>query len=227
MKYKLRILKIEQVTRDVKRFVVEKPKNFRFIPGQATYVRINKPGWKGEERPFTFTCLNDNNFLEFTIKRYPMHKGVTNELHKLIPGDELIITEPFGAIHYEGKGTFIAGGAGITPFIAILRQLKKDGKLEGNKLIFSNKTRKDIILGSEFKKMFKKNPDDLILTLDEETERKEGYFYETINEDFLKKHIKNFSQYFYICGPPKFVEAIKKDLLNLGAKKDKIVIEDL
>ena len=93
--------------------------------------------------------------------------------------------------------------------------------------LFSNKTHKDIILGSEFKKMFKKNPNDLILTLDEETERKEGYFYETINEDFLKKHIKNFSQYFYICGPPKFVEAIKKDLLNLGAKKDKIVIEDL
>ena len=134
----------------------------------------------------------------------------------MVPGDEILIKDVFGTIEYKGRGVFIAGGAGITPFIAILRQLKKDGKLEGNKLIFSNKTRKDIILGSEFKKMFKKNPDDLILTLDEETERKEGYFYETINEDFLKKHIKNFSQYFYICGPPKFVKDIKNTFAILG-----------
>jgi predicted ferric reductase len=42
---------------------------------------------------------------------------------------ELIIRDVWGAIEYKGEGVFIAGGAGVTPFIAILRQLQADDKL--------------------------------------------------------------------------------------------------
>jgi predicted ferric reductase len=45
---------------------------------------------------------------------------------KLKHGDELIIRDVWGAIEYKGEGVFIAGGAGVTPFIAILRQLQAD-----------------------------------------------------------------------------------------------------
>jgi ferredoxin-NADP reductase len=41
----------------------------------------------------------------------------------------------FGAIEYKGEGVFIAGGAGVTPFIAILRQLQAENKIANNKLI--------------------------------------------------------------------------------------------
>ncbi|MEO8414268.1 MAG: flavodoxin reductase, partial [Ginsengibacter sp.] len=76
-----------------------------------------------EKRPFTFTSLNENPYLEFTIKRYEDHHGITDKMHQLMPGDELIISDVWGAIEYKGPGYFIAGGAGITPFISILRQL--------------------------------------------------------------------------------------------------------
>jgi predicted ferric reductase len=66
------------------------------------------------------------------------------KIRKLKDGDELIIRDVWGAIEYK-EGVFIAGGAGITPFIAILRQLQADDKIENNnKLIFTNE--KDIIL---------------------------------------------------------------------------------
>jgi predicted ferric reductase len=42
-------------------------------------------------------------------------------IRKLKHGDELIIRDVWGAIEYKGEGVFIAGGAGVTPFIAILR----------------------------------------------------------------------------------------------------------
>src|ERR1700722_19582884 len=116
MEYIVRIIGIREVTHDVKSFRFEKPAGYQFIPGQATDVSINKPAWKEEKRPFTFTCLNEDPYLEFTIKRYSDHHGVTDQLHQLGPGDELIIRDVWGAIAYNVPGYFFAGGAGITPF---------------------------------------------------------------------------------------------------------------
>jgi len=149
----VKILASEYVTHDVKRFTVQKPEGYSFMAGQATEVSINKPEWRDQKRPFSFTSLNSWENLEFTIKIYREHAGVTNQMEKLQEGDELIIRDVWGAITYKGPGFFIAGGAGITPFIAILRQLKGDCKVKGNKLIFSNKTSADIILKDEFRKM--------------------------------------------------------------------------
>lgn len=216
----VKILVTEFVTHNVKRFKVSKPDSYTYKPGQATDVVINLPEWKEERRPFTFTSLNEWDHLEFTIKIYDDHNGVTNELGKLHAGDELILHDVWGTIHYKGEGTFIAGGAGITPFIAIFRQLQKDGKLGNNKLIFSNRTAQDIILKDEFEKMLSEN---FINTITQEKTVK--YDNRKIDESYLKEKIKDFSQYFYICGPDPMIESIKEQLLNLGADKDKIVIE--
>lgn len=217
----VKILSTEQVTHDVKRFTVERPAGYDFIPGQANDVSINLPDWKDELRPFTFTGLNTREHLEFTIKIYPDHHGVTEQLGKLKAGDELILHGVFGTIQYRGEGTFIAGGAGITPFIAIFRQLSKDNKLDNNRLIFSNKTSKDIILKDELEAMFEEN---FVNTLTEE--KTSRYDTRRINKDYLSEKISDFSQYFYICGPDPMVEDVQKWLTGLGADTDKIVREE-
>jgi ferredoxin-NADP reductase len=216
----VKILDTEFVTHNVRRFKVSKPDSYKYKPGQATDVVINLPEWKEERRPFTFTSLNEWDHLEFTIKIYDDHNGVTNKLGTLHAGDELILHDIWGAIHYKGEGTFIAGGAGVTPFIAIFRQLQKDGKIGNNKLIFSNRTSKDIILKDEFEKMLGAN---FINTLTDE--KSEKYDNRRINESYLQEKIKDFSQYFYICGPDAMIESIKAELLNIGANENKIVIE--
>ena len=223
MKYKSKLLMKEFVTHDVERFILEKPKNYKFLSGQATKIYIDKEKWKKKGRPFTFTSLNEDKVLEFTIKEYPKHKGVTQQLSKLKSGDKMIITRPFGTIRYKGKGVFIAGGAGVTPFISILRNLKKQNKIKGNKLIFSNKEAKDIILEKEFIDMFKASSKDLIFTLTRE--KNKNYYYGRIDKKFLKKHVKNFKQNFYVCGPPKFVGTISQTLEDLGAKVDSVIFE--
>src|SRR5262245_32082972 len=187
----VKILSAEPVTHDVRRFKVEKPSGYKFIPGQATEVAINKPEWKNERRPFTFTSLNEWDHLEFTIKIYPERKGVTDQLGKLKAGEELLLHDVWGAIQYKGEGIFIAGGAGVTPFIAILRQLHKENKLGNNKLLFSNKTINDIILKDEFEKMLGKN---FINTLTQE--KFPGYDHQIIDKNYLTEKIKNFNQQF-------------------------------
>src|SRR5436190_14196571 len=119
----VKILEAHYIMHDVKRFIVERPPGYEFIPGQATDVSINLPGWKDNLHPFTFTGLTEWNYLEFTIKIYKDSNGVTAELGGMNAGAELILHDVFGAIQYKGQGVFIAGGAGITPFIAIFRAL--------------------------------------------------------------------------------------------------------
>ncbi len=215
-----KIMSVMQVTHDVKSFRLEKPPGYSFQPGQATELSVNRKGWTEEKRPFTFTSLAEDPFLEFTIKRYPDHHGVTDQLHTLSSGDELILRDVWGAIGYKGPGYFIAGGAGITPFLAILRRLSKDRKTGDNILFFSNKTSADIIDEEELKAMLKGNA-EFILT----RERRLGYTGGNIDEAFLKQRVKDFSKNFYICGPDPMIEAISAILRGLGASPDAVVFE--
>ncbi len=175
----VKIKSIQHITHDVLQIVTEKPQKYNFTPGQATEVSINKKGWKDEKRPFTFTCLPENDYLEFTIKTYPSHKSVTNELLQIKKDDELILHDVFGAIGYKGEGVFIAGGAGVTPFISIFRYLQSKNEVGESKLIFANKTKDDIILEEEFKKILGKN---FINILSEE--KADGYEYGQITMKF-------------------------------------------
>ncbi len=213
----VKVLSIEPVTHDVKHYRIEKPPGYTFEPGQATDVAINKEKWKEELRPFTFTGLNKDPYLEFTIKSYRDHDGVTNALDHLNPGDELIIHDVWGAITYKSPGYFIAGGAGITPFIAIFRELYKSNTIDGNELFFSNKTAADIIMKDEFTKMLGSKA-HFVLTKEEGKK-------EYIDKDFLIKHVKDFSKPFYICGPDKMVEGISAIVKELGAKPEALVFE--
>jgi len=221
-KHLVKIKSIKHITPDVLQIVTEKPHKYTFTPGQATEIAINKPGWKAKKRPFTFTSLPVDDILQFTIKTYPSHKGVTNELLQLAEGDELILHEVFGAIAYQGEGLFIAGGAGVTPFISIFRYLKLKNEIRGNKLIFANKTKEDIILAVEFEELLGKN---FINILSEESAN--GYAYGQIDEEFLKATITDFNQQFYVCGPPPMMESIEKQLTNLGVAKKAITVEEI
>jgi ferredoxin-NADP reductase len=218
--HQVKILKTEYVTHDVKRFRVEKPEGYKYIPGQATDVTIKGLEEKVGKGPFTFTSLNDEPELEFTVKIYSDIDGITKELGKLKTGDTLIIHDVWGSINYQGPGVFFAGGAGVTPFIAIFRQLFKDREIAGNKLIFSNKTEKDIILKDEFERMLGQNFINVITR-----EHTNKFINQRIDEELIKKLVNNFNQNFYVCGPDKFVSDIVNLLKNLGAKVNSLVIE--
>ena len=217
----IKIVSVDNVTHDVLRIKTEKPASYSFTPGQATRVAINKEGWEKKKRPFTFTNLPDEDYLEFTIKIYSSHKGVTNELLTLKVGDELIIGDAWGTINYKGEGVFIAGGAGVTPFISIFRELRSKNELGNSKLLFANKTAADIIHKDEFKAMLGQNFTNIL-----SQEEVEGFDYGLINEEFLKKHRVNDHEYVYLCGPKPMMESIEEQLLKLNIKEEAIVKEE-
>lgn len=223
MAYTQRIINIEDVTHDVKQFTLEKPEGYEFEPGQATEVAVDKKGWRDKKRPFTFTSLNDDEFLQFTIKIYSDHNGVTEEIGRLKVGDSFIIGDPWGTIQYKGEGVFLAGGAGVTPFIAILRDKNKKGELGDNKLIFSNSTDKDVILNAEFEAML---GDQFVSVITDEPTDDHIFLDGFIDKEFLKSQIDDFDQPFYVCGPEEFNKSMMKYLKELGANPNALVFEE-
>lgn len=220
MEYLLTVQKTEMLSHDVIHVITDKPTGYKFTPGQATEVKLVKPGFEEEVRPFTFTGLADNNRLEFMIKCYDERNSVTAQIRHLQPGDQLRIGDAWGAIAYHGPGVFIAGGAGLTPFVAILRQLREENKLAGNTLIFSNKTRADIFLKNELDAMRGLHR-IYVLT----RENAEGFHFGRISRTFLAKYIRNFSQPFYVCGTDSFTLDVNHALQELGAKPELLIFE--
>jgi ferredoxin-NADP reductase len=219
-KYTVKIQSINRVTHDVLRIVTGKPTGYNFTPGQATEVAINKSDWQEEKRPFTFTNLPEDDFLEFTIKTYPKRNGVTKELLQLKANDELILHDVFGAITYKSEGVFIAGGAGVTPFISIFRHLQSEKLIGSNVLVFANKTKADIIHEEEFKDMLGSAFINIL-----SDENADGYHEGLITEDFLKNNVKDFDRQFYVCGPPPMMDAVLKQLTNLGVGENAVTVE--
>lgn len=216
----IKIISIENATHNVVHIRTEKPQDVSFLPGQAVDVSVHIPGFEKELRPFTFTSLPSDDHLEFFIKIYPEHNGVTEQIGKLKQGDSLFIGEVFGDIQYKGEGVFIAGGAGITPFISIFRSLEKKNIIGKNKLVFANKTSNDIINKVFFDRLL---GDNFINVLSEEEVA--GFQHGYITKDLIKAQIESSETCFYLCGPPPMMDAVLKSLQELDIDDARIIKE--
>lgn len=221
MDHSVRLLHTGFVTHDVKRFVTTRPDGLDFEPGQGVEIAIDEEGWRDEGRPFTPTSLADEPVLEFTIKGYPEHDGVTEQLHRLEAGATLRMSDPFGTITWTGPGTFIAGGAGVTPFLAILRTRAREGDIDRCALHFSNSAPADVICEKELRFLLGER---CHLTCTRESAP--GFDDRRIDRAYLETFRDDLDTPVYLCGPPDFVESLHGALVELGVDEGDIVLEE-
>ncbi len=220
MTYTLTLQDIVPVTHDTYQLTFNRPEGFEFEAGQATELTLQKEGWTDESRPFTMTSRPNDKHLEFVIKSYPDHDGVTEQIPTLGMTDQVKAADPFGAITDHGPGVFIAGGAGITPFISILRKQQEDGT-SGSHLIFSNKTDKDIILQDMWQSMPGVET-TFVVSDQKDTAHVKGRLDKTMLEDL----VEDKGQPFYICGPGGMVDDVRSALKEMGVAEGRIYTED-
>jgi ferredoxin-NADP reductase len=220
---RVKILNIRQETHNVRSYRVERPSGYSFEPGQATELSLDEAGYTDKRHPFTFTSLPGDDFLEFTIKSYfaTGGDGMTERLFHYERGQYLILRDPWGTITYTGPGTFIGGGAGVTPFIAILRDLDRKGEMAGNRLIASHRKAEDIILRREFEAM---SGLGCLWTVTDDKDAA-GVGHDRIDEAFLKQHLPDFTGRFYLCGPDDMVSQLRTTLESLGARTESLTWE--
>lgn len=221
MAHDLSLQSISNATHDTYHLVFDRPRAFDYAPGQGVEMSILKDGWEDEGRPFTPVSLPDEDTLDFVIKSYPEHDGVTEQIARLEPGDKVRIKGPFGAISDEGPGVFIAGGAGVTPMIAVLRKRLRDhGTLEGSTLVFANKSEEDIIWRDRFESMNGLTTAFVVDTPGGDVPQ------QRLTRDYLRQFVEPGTR-CYLCGPPPMMEAVRKAIRDIGVDRDHIVEEDM
>ena len=57
-------------------------------------------------------------------------------------------------------------------------------------------------------------------------DEKDNYHHGHINAELIKENSDLLKQYFYVCGPPKMIEHVVKELKSIGVDKELIVTED-
>ncbi|EEB93681.1 hypothetical protein MPER_07628, partial [Moniliophthora perniciosa FA553] len=119
----------------------------KWSPGQHVLVRVLSSGIHAfSSHPFTISSLSDEGNLELAFK---VHDGITKKLANMVSGKpsrsiRVAIDGPYAGVP-SLKGYdhiyLLAGGAGITLTLPLLKQLTKDGATSGVEFVLALKNR--------------------------------------------------------------------------------------
>jgi cytochrome-b5 reductase len=225
------IIGIESITHDTKafRFKLNDNEALDFLPGDHLMMHAEIDG-QVHKRPYTPSSTpDDSGFFEIIIKRYP--EGLmSRNVHAKGVGDQVTLQGPTPGGHFEEgmakRIGMVAGGAGVTPMIAIIRTAIRRGWDVDMVLLFANKTVDDIILLDEFEKLAKKHGNFRVeFIVDTAPEDWRGHIGH-IDESFLAEHLPKPSDdtMVFLCGPPMMEFKLRQKMLSLGHEKKSLII---
>ncbi len=189
--------------------------------GQFLFVRFPGDKTLNEPHPFTISGAPSDDVLRLTIKA---SGDFTRYLfHTLQAGADAVIEGAYGMFDYKTGGQkqiWIAGGIGLTPFLAFIRDM--DGNPDhAVDFYYTVRHREEALFLDEIEAAAEKNPRLKVrvrfsategsLTVDEIVENAGG--------DVRKHDI-------YLCGPFPMVQAFTRKFKELGAPGERIHYEE-
>lgn len=171
-------------------------------PGQFAYISYMSEHVKNEEHPFSIAGSRPDGTLRFITKNLG---DFTNTLHNLHVGDDAMIEGPFGSfsIHQGGKEQcWIAGGIGITPFLAFAQALPNTHKAT---LVYSIKNEAECAVRADLDTITKEKPNISVVIWNSE---KQGFL--TANAALKGCNIATTD--VFLCGPGGMVSALRSQL---------------
>ena len=121
----------------------------------------------------------------------------------------------------------IAGGIGITPMLSMLRYMSDVGDERHITLIWSNRTREDIVYGHEFEDI-KNGLKHLSIIHVLSRESPKGVMGGQLDRKKLETLLAQCDRQsvIFVCGPPLMMQEIKRVLPRLGFSRRMIFSEE-
>jgi ferredoxin-NADP reductase len=200
---------------DVYTFLFEKPENLDWKPGQHGLFDITHKKIKKKTRPFSIPTTPLENHVQITTKIGAEASEFKQALLELEKGMHIRLSGPVGSFYLNDSTPtlLIAGGMGITPFRAILKNLEQSNDFNiPVHLLYLDSTEK--YLFQEDLSSLESFPDISVQYLKE----REDLFHEI--ESFVTQY-ENEAAY-YIAGPTSFVKSVNSHLREQSVTKKQI-----
>ncbi len=188
--------------------------------GQYAFLKVlNNKQVSKEEHPFSIVEINEMGGIVFSVKKIGDY---TRTLGNLKSGDKVEIVGPFGIIHKKldahPEPVFVAGGIGITPFVATVEEALTSGKKVY--LYYSVREPAEALYDERFKELAEKFSNFKYKLWISNTRGK-------IGAQNIQQDINDLSKkFFFVCGPKPMMDSLKKQLREKGVKSDDIYMED-
>lgn len=201
---------------------------FSYYPGQFITFQL-LIGGKRVNRTYTLSSTPTRPYtVSVTIKRIP-NGLVSNWMHENMKKGSLVeALGPSGSFSFvktpswNKKYLFLSGGSGITPMLSMSRCLT-DLKINADiAFVHHARSEKDLIAKEEVSNLSYNNkkfsPTYICDVGSEQWAGPTGYFtgekLETIVPDFKEREV-------FVCGPPPYMELVKKTLIERGFDMDR------
>lgn len=208
--------------------IPDRDREFPHLPGQFAFITPTSSQVPKEEHPFTLASFPARpGKPSFIIA----HTGDwTRQVPGLVPGDSVVLDGPFGLFSHLALPpgvplVMVAGGIGITPMLAMLQYISDSRIFRTVFLVWSCKTRADMVLPDVFESLEKQIPNLRIIrhftrepnSPDKNRPKTSRPATNRLNRDRLATLLRNADRdsHCFVCGPPGFMNTMCRDLADL------------
>jgi toluene monooxygenase electron transfer component len=208
---------VEILAPEVARFRLQLDQIPFYQAGQYAILNLGD----GLRRAYSMANLPGTREVEFIARRYPQGVG-SQKLFELSPGMELTLELPYGATYLRETSrplVFIAGGTGIAPILAMIRQLVSNGKREGSgcTVFYGARTPGDLVCLDELQQLVGSLSQAKVIPVVNEGAAEWNMEVGFVTDALIRRLEEPWEKYeFYIAGPPVMVQAVLRLLEERG-----------
>jgi ferredoxin-NADP reductase len=221
-------------TPHVRTIALDVPGLADYKPGQHVDIRLTAADGYQAQRSYSIASApGDGAKLELTIERVEGGE-VSPFLHdEVIVGDRFEVRGPIGGYFVwdgsmAGPLLLVAGGSGIVPLMSIIRHRARIGSSDACTLLYSSKTKADIIYAAELETLAAQNDGlRIIHTLTREQPTGWTGYGRRIDQAMLGEVLASAgaNPSVFACGPTPLVEVAATSLVTLGLAPSQVRTE--
>lgn len=232
----LKVSEVVDETHDTKTFWLSDAEvgsiGFDYAPGQYLTFRFDGLDARPLVRSYTMSSSPSHrgDQVAVTVKRVDGGRISNWMCDELVPDAILRARGPIGRFCYDPEADarhlfMVAGGSGVTPFVAIIREayahLGQPGYPERLTLLVSHRTRNDLILARDLDAALSHPQVRVITTLTRETHP--DYWHGRIDDTMLERAIAGdyANTTFMTCGPEAIMQATQAHLEAHGVAPER------
>ncbi len=206
----------------------------RHRAGQHVDVRLTAEDGYQTERSYSIASPSEaQGHLTLTVERLADGEVSPYLVDELRIGDKVELRGPIGGYfvwdaQMSGPLLLVAGGSGIVPLMAMMRQRTLLGSTVPTRLLYSVRSYDQIIYRDELASLVSKDTGlEVVYTLTRMQPANWTGYHRRVDNDLLREvaWAGGEKPLAYVCGPTQFVETVAQGVLPLGYEPSRVKTE--